>query len=117
MSSTFVQPISPDLNLSDATRAKCFQGLMSTLGSADSHVYPSGIELFRQDSTPGHVYFVEAGVVKLTRCEKNGAEFILDIRFPGSILGSEAAIRRMPHPFSAVTNIVPANAPLCTTLP
>ncbi len=76
---------------------------MDALGCADSHVYPAGVELFRQDSSPGQIYFVETGVTKLTRYEENGGEFILDIRFPGSLLGSEALIRQRPHSFSAAT--------------
>lgn len=88
---------------SRATVAICAQVLKSAIGELDSHVYPAGMELFSQDASPGDVYFVETGLAKLTRCEENGSEFILDIRFPGSLLGSEAAIRRKPHPFSAVT--------------
>ena len=76
---------------------------MGAMGCLDSHMYPVGIELFRQGSSPGHIYFVETGVAKLTRFEENGGEFILDILFPGALLGSEAAIRNKPHPFSAVT--------------
>ncbi len=76
---------------------------MTALGCADSHVYPCGVELFRQDSEPGYIYFIDTGVTKLTRYEENGAEFILDLRLPGSLLGSEAAIRQKPHPFSAIT--------------
>ncbi|HWN11776.1 MAG TPA: Crp/Fnr family transcriptional regulator [Pyrinomonadaceae bacterium] len=76
---------------------------MDALGGVDSHLYPAGVELFRQDSCPGQIYFVETGVTKLTRYEENGGEFILDIRFPGSLLGSEAVIRQKPHSFSAAT--------------
>jgi CRP-like cAMP-binding protein len=66
-------------------------------------MYPAGVELFQQDACPRDVYFVETGLAKLTRYEENGSEFILDIRFPGSLLGLEAAIRNKAHPFSAVT--------------
>ncbi len=76
---------------------------MEAIGCIDSHVYPAGIELFRQDSDPAHIYFVESGVAKLKRCEKNGNEFILDLRYSGSMLGTESAIRHKPHPFAAVT--------------
>lgn len=77
--------------------------MLDALGSADAHIYPAGAELFRQDSTPRNIYFIEAGVTKLTRYEENGSEFILDLRLPGSLVGCEAAIRQQPHPFSAVT--------------
>ncbi len=76
---------------------------MSALGGTDTYSYPAGIELFRQDSSPTHVYFVETGVVKLKRSEQNGSEFILDLHFPGAVIGSEAAIRLRSHSFSAVT--------------
>jgi CRP-like cAMP-binding protein len=81
----------------------CSQVLKRAIGDLDSQGYPAGMELFRQDASPGNIYFVETGLAKLTRYEENGSEFILDIRFPGSLLGSEAAIQKKPHPFSAVT--------------
>lgn len=77
--------------------------LTSVVGRVASHVYPAGVELFRQDACPGDIYFIQTGLAKLTRYEENGSEFILDIRFPGSLLGLEAAIRNKAHPFSAVT--------------
>ncbi len=85
------------------TEAVCSEVLTNILGCLASHVYPAGVEIFRQDAHPGHVYFIETGLAKLTRYEENGNEFILDIRFPGSLLGLEAAIRNKAHPFSAIT--------------
>jgi CRP-like cAMP-binding protein len=41
--------------------------------------------------------------VKFTRCEANGQEILLDLRFAGSLVGSAAAISDKPHPFAAVT--------------
>ena len=90
-------------NGSYATEAVCAEVLTNVVGCLASHVYPAGVELFRQDACPGDIYFIETGLAKLTRCEENGSEFILDIRFPGSLLGLEAAIRHKAHPFSAVT--------------
>src|SRR6267154_322272 len=103
MSSTRNPPIIPFASDTGATAVIYWRALMLAMGCEESHVYPVGLELFRQDSSPGYVYFVETGVAKLTRFEENGGEFILDIRFAGSLLGSEAAIRNKPHPFSAVT--------------
>jgi|SoiMetStandDraft_5_1073268.scaffolds.fasta_scaffold16191_1 cAMP-binding proteins - catabolite gene activator and regulatory subunit of cAMP-dependent protein kinases len=103
MSSTPVPPISPAAEASEAEEPTCLRVLIAEFNLADSHMYPPGVELFRQDSSPAYVYFMESGVAKLTRYEENGGEFIFDIRFPGSLLGSEAAIRKAPHPFSAVT--------------
>lgn len=88
---------------SDATEAFASEVLTSVVGCVASHMYPAGVELFQQDACPRDVYFVETGLAKLTRYEENGSEFILDIRFPGSLLGLEAAIRNKAHPFSAVT--------------
>lgn len=77
------------------------------LGSAalqsDSHTYPPAVELFRQGAYPADVYFVQTGIVKFTRGEANGQEILLDLRFPGSLVGSAAAISEKPHPFAAVT--------------
>jgi CRP/FNR family transcriptional regulator len=69
---------------------------------ADAPLYPSGFELFRQD-TPAHaVYFSNSGLVKLMRSEDNGRELILSLKFSGSLLGAAAVINREPYPFSAV---------------
>jgi CRP-like cAMP-binding protein len=68
----------------------------------DSPIYPSGFELFRQDSPALVVYFSETGLVKLIRSEDNGQELILSIKFAGSLLGAAAVIDDRPHPFSAV---------------
>lgn len=90
-------------NASYETEAVCAEVLSNVVGCLASHVYPAGVELFRQDACPGHIYFIDTGLAKLTRYEENGNEFILDMRFPGSLLGLEAAIRNKAHPFSAVT--------------
>jgi CRP-like cAMP-binding protein len=70
---------------------------------SDSHTYPPGVELFRQGAYPADVYLVQTGIVKFTRSEANGQEILLDLRFPGSLVGSAAAISEKPHPFAAVT--------------
>lgn len=69
----------------------------------DSHFYPAGIELFRQDSRAHQLYFIETGLAKVMRSEDNGREFIISLKGPGSLLGSAAAIHNKPHPFSALT--------------
>lgn len=103
MSLVSTSPTTPSANHSGTTDVIRWQALMSQMDCLNSHTYPIGIELFRQDFCSSDVYFVEAGMAKLRRYEENGAEFILDIRFPGSLLGFEAAIRNKPHAFSAVT--------------
>jgi CRP-like cAMP-binding protein len=70
---------------------------------SDSHTYPPAVELFSQGANPADVYLVHTGIVKFTRCEANGQEILLDLRFAGSLVGSAAAISDKPHPFAAVT--------------
>lgn len=70
---------------------------------SDSHTYPPAVQLFSQGAYPADVYLVQTGIVKFTRSEANGQEILLDLRFPGSLVGSAAAISEKPHPFAAVT--------------
>ena len=70
---------------------------------SESHTYPPAVELFGQGAYPADVYLVQTGIVKFMRSEANGQEILLDLRFPGSLVGSAAAISEKPHPFAAVT--------------
>ncbi|MGQ0761554.1 MAG: Crp/Fnr family transcriptional regulator [Acidobacteriota bacterium] len=70
---------------------------------SDSHTYPPAVQLFTQGAYPADVYLVQTGIVKFTRSEANGQEILLDLRFPGSLVGSAAAISEKPHPFAAFT--------------
>ncbi len=69
----------------------------------NAHIYPPTVELFSQGAPPADVYFIHSGMMKLTRSEDNGQEILLDLRFAGSLVGSAAAIRQKPHPFTAIT--------------
>lgn len=69
----------------------------------EGQTYPPAVELFNQGSNPTDVYFLQSGIMKLTRCEANGREILLDLRFPGSLVGSAAAISKKLHPFAATT--------------
>jgi CRP-like cAMP-binding protein len=69
----------------------------------DAHIYPPTVELFTQGAQPADVYLIHSGIMKLTRSEDNGQEILLDLRFAGSLVGSAAAIRQKPHPFTATT--------------
>ena len=71
--------------------------------AADSHSYPAGVRLFSQGIRAEAVYLLQQGLVKLTRSEANGHEVIVDLKFPGSFVGSAAAIREAHHPFTAMT--------------
>src|SRR5437867_819271 len=73
------------------------------LKSRESHVYPTGVELFHQGNPAVDVYFVEDGFIKLIRAEESGHQIILDLRFRESLVGAAAAIQNRFHPFSAVT--------------
>ena len=73
------------------------------LESRESHLYPTGVELFHQGNPAVDVYFVEDGLIKLIRAEESGHEIILDLRFRESLVGAAAAIQNSFHAFSAVT--------------
>lgn len=77
--------------------------LLSSVLTDEPQNYPAAVELFNQGSYPADVYFVHTGIVKLNRCEANGQEILLDLRFPGSLVGSAAVISERPHPFAAIT--------------
>jgi CRP-like cAMP-binding protein len=66
-------------------------------------VYPGTVELYRQGSASEEVFFIERGLVKLTRSEPDGQELIVDLRFPGSFLGGASVVARERNPLTAVT--------------
>jgi len=65
MSSTSVPPMRSGAEASEAEDPTSSRVRIAGFSFADSHMYPSGVELFRQDSTPAYVYLVESGVAKL----------------------------------------------------
>lgn len=84
-----------------------FQSLQSELWAdlsrLSSHIYPARVELFRQGSPAEEVYCLFRGLVKLVRLESDGNELIVDIGFPGSLLGSASATLQRLHPVTATT--------------
>lgn len=70
---------------------------------APFHMYSVGIALFAQGSSPREVYALETGLVKLVHVAEHGKESIIDLRFPGSLLGSVCALLDKPHPVTAIT--------------
>jgi CRP/FNR family transcriptional regulator len=68
-----------------------------------SRVFPPGVELFRQGDLAHEVLIMESGLVKLTRSEENGREFIIALRFSDSLLGASTAVSARQHPFTAFT--------------
>lgn len=74
---------------------------VETLGSLQ--VYPSGVELYRQDEQVQEVYWIEWGLIKLVRINRGGQEMIVDVWGGGQVLGLAAAILRLPVAVTAVT--------------
>lgn len=72
-------------------------------GLAPSHVYPATIELYRQGSPADDVYFINRGLVKLVRMERDGHELIIDLRARGWLVGTTAVITKQQHPVTAIT--------------
>lgn len=70
---------------------------------APRHLYPSGIELFKQGFASEGVYWIETGLVKLVHLNHEGRESIVGLRSRGCILGAVAVIVRRPSLVSAVT--------------
>lgn len=69
----------------------------------NSHLYPTGVNLFHQGEVPVEIFLVETGLAKLVCSEESGRELIVDIRFAGSLLGLSAVIRNESHPMTAIT--------------
>src|SRR5215211_3142081 len=67
------------------------------------HTYPVATTLFQQGSYARDVYFIESGLIKLIRYEQEGQEMIVDLRYPGWMLGSSSAIVQEPLLVTAVT--------------
>jgi CRP-like cAMP-binding protein len=70
---------------------------------AASQLFPPGVQLFQQDEVANEVWLMETGLVKLTRSECNGREFIVCLRSAGSLLGSSTVVSTQRHPFCAIT--------------
>jgi CRP/FNR family transcriptional regulator len=68
-----------------------------------SQVYPPATKLFQQGSNAREVYFINCGLVKLTRVEKGGGELIVDLRFPNWLLGAATVLVQKSHPVTAIT--------------
>lgn len=70
---------------------------------APAQFRPADTSLFVQGSAPKDVYFVEKGLVKLTRLEKDGHKLIVSLGATGWLLGVSSAISQRLHPVSAIT--------------
>jgi CRP-like cAMP-binding protein len=72
--------------------ADYFQSLFSTpdanlYGWSPLHIYPSGVELFRQNDPATQMYFIEKGVVKVSCVGPSGEEMIICLRRRNWLLG------------------------------
>ena len=95
--------ISPHTN-NDIAFKSLSRGIKSLIdGLTPSHVYPATIELYRQGSHADEVYFIDRGLLKRVRMERDGHELIVDLRPRGWLLGAAAVITKQQHPVTAIT--------------
>jgi CRP/FNR family transcriptional regulator len=66
------------------------------------HIFAPGAELFRQNKKPKTVYFIETGVVKLSRLTSRGARKIIGLRTKNWLLDLSAILRSRLHSFTAI---------------
>ncbi|MGB7926448.1 MAG: Crp/Fnr family transcriptional regulator [Pyrinomonadaceae bacterium] len=66
--------------------------------------YPPGLEVFQQGALAQSIYFIEEGIVKLVYLDQDGRELIVDLRFPGWVLGLDAVVVQKPYPVAAITS-------------
>jgi len=66
-------------------------------------IHRAGTALYRQGEPATFVFAIDHGIAKLIRSQSDGREVILGLRFPGWLLGVEAAILEESHQASAVT--------------
>jgi CRP/FNR family transcriptional regulator, cyclic AMP receptor protein len=66
-------------------------GINGGLSCPASEGYPAGVGLTIQGSTPEHVYYVEQGIVKLTRACQQGREVIVCLKRSGNLIGAQYA--------------------------
>ncbi|HWS56080.1 MAG TPA: Crp/Fnr family transcriptional regulator [Pyrinomonadaceae bacterium] len=70
---------------------------------APVQAYPPGVNLFLQGAPPQEVYLIETGLIKLCRYDEDGGEIIIDLRFPGWLLGTDSVLIQQSYPVTAVT--------------
>jgi CRP/FNR family transcriptional regulator len=65
--------------------------------------------LFSQNQPADSVYFLEEGLVKLTRTNGSGGRIILTIRGPGHLAGEEALVQSQPNYHAEAEVLTTAN--------
>jgi len=75
-------------------------------GWGPPQTYTAHAEIFRQDTPAEAVYFIERGLVKLSRIDRSGQEVIAGLRRRHWIIGAPAALLGKPYSFtnSALTH-------------
>jgi CRP/FNR family transcriptional regulator len=67
------------------------------------YFYPADMGLFQQGFSPYYVYFIERGLVKLSRVEQDGQQVIIGLRSTGWLLGASSVILQNNYTASATT--------------
>lgn len=67
-----------------------------------AHVFPPGVEFFRQGATPESIYWLSRGLVKLIRLSSEGREVIVGLRFRRWMLGATSTTLQRPLAVTAV---------------
>ncbi len=65
--------------------------------------YPPHTEIFRQDSPAVAVYFIEQGLLKMSRIDDAGREVIAGLRRHHWIIGAPAVLLSKPYSFTGTT--------------
>jgi len=68
-----------------------------------AQAYPSGVEIFQQDTPSEVVYFIERGFVKLTKLESSGRQLIVGIRRKNWLMAAPSVILGKPYSTTAAT--------------
>jgi CRP/FNR family transcriptional regulator len=87
----------------DASGSLGKEGWKAFVDLLPSQEYPAGTKLLQQGSSAHAVYFIERGLVKLTRLESAGEEVIVGLRFRGWLLGAASVILQEVYPVTATT--------------
>lgn len=98
-----VQPINHNVNVLDFFKSFFDSPKSTAAGLGPSQAYPPHTEILRQDTPARVVYFVERGVLKLSRIESSGREFIAGLRHRHWIIGVPAVFLGKQYSFTVTT--------------
>ena len=72
-------------------------------GWSPVHIWPAGADIFQQGTPANTIYFIECGLVKLTRQEPNGRVAIIYLRTRHWLLGAASVLQNKPFVTTATT--------------